>query len=112
MALITTCRHDVMLGVAMQLRPYQQEALDAIDRSRSNKCMIQMPTGAGKTIVFLNTALNHWKKVLVIVPTIDLRDQVLDRASKFYPDKSAMAYHSRDWRNTCWLTTCTSQSLR
>ncbi|MBL8193091.1 MAG: DEAD/DEAH box helicase family protein, partial [Blastocatellia bacterium] len=41
----------------ISLRPYQQEALLALDKSHKegkNRLLISLPTGAGKTIIFAN----------------------------------------------------------
>ena len=36
----------------IELRPYQTEALEAIKRSSSNRQLVSLPTGTGKTVIF------------------------------------------------------------
>jgi superfamily II DNA or RNA helicase len=56
-----------------RLRPYQIEAISALNKSSGILCM---PTGSGKTLVVTEYLRTHpeWKSI-VIVPTIDIRTQ-------------------------------------
>lgn len=63
----------------VKLRPYQHEAVEAIDAEFAKgigSTLIVQPTGTGKTVVFTEVA-HHWRegRVLVICPQIELIDQ-------------------------------------
>ena len=66
----------------VELRPYQQEALEAwLDAGRRG--VIELPTGAGKTYIALKAMERLNVSTLVVVPTLDLVDQ-WRRQLKFY----------------------------
>ena len=62
------------LTTQYQLREYQQEALDAW-RGAGDRGTIQLPTGAGKTVVAIAAIAALGVPTLVVVPTIDLLNQ-------------------------------------
>ena len=57
-----------------ELRGYQTEALDAW-RDRSDRGVIELPTGSGKTVVAIGAMAALDTPTLVVVPTIDLLEQ-------------------------------------
>jgi superfamily II DNA or RNA helicase len=57
-----------------ELRPYQQEALDAW-RENGDRGVLELPTGSGKTVIGIETIETLSSPTLVVVPTIDLLDQ-------------------------------------
>ncbi|WP_096391064.1 DEAD/DEAH box helicase [Halopenitus persicus] len=62
------------LSTAYDLRPYQREALDAwVDADRRG--VVELPTGAGKTVVAIAAMADRGRPTLVVVPTIDLLEQ-------------------------------------
>ncbi|SDY08951.1 DEAD/DEAH box helicase [Halopenitus persicus] len=62
------------LSTAYDLRPYQREALDAwTDADRRG--VVELPTGAGKTVVAIAAMADRDRPTLVVVPTIDLLEQ-------------------------------------
>ncbi|WP_302954549.1 DEAD/DEAH box helicase [Faecalitalea cylindroides] len=72
----------------MELRPYQQEAKDAIfnewDQGHS-KTLLVLPTGCGKTIVFAKVAeecVRHGDRVLIIAHRGELLEQASDKIAK------------------------------
>lgn len=72
----------------MQLRQYQQEAMDAIfhEWSQGNKrTLLVLPTGTGKTIVFskvIEEKVRRGERVLVLAHRGELLDQAADKLEK------------------------------
>ena len=71
----------------MQLRPYQQEAMDAILEAWQgvNRALLVLPTGCGKTIVFCKLAerlVSEGKRVLILAHRGELLQQAADKMSK------------------------------
>ena len=62
------------LSTAYELRDYQQEALDAWVES-NRRGVLELPTGAGKTVIALAAIADTGTPTLVVVPTIDLLEQ-------------------------------------
>jgi superfamily II DNA or RNA helicase len=62
------------LSTQYQLREYQQAAIDAW-RGAENRGVIQLPTGAGKTVVAIAAMAALSVPTLIVVPTIDLLNQ-------------------------------------
>ncbi len=70
----------------IKLKPYQIEAVEAIRYTftREFRQYIEMPTGSGKTITFLSYARQYHKKILIIVPSRQLMNQIYESALNFY----------------------------
>lgn len=80
----------------LKLRPYQEtcleSCLDAL-KEGSTKIGVSLPTGAGKTVVFVSLlerlqplfASPEATRSLVIVNSIELARQAADQARKLYP---------------------------
>lgn len=72
----------------MQLRPYQQEAREAIQREWSEgkkRTLLVLPTGCGKTIVFskvIEDRVREGERVLVLAHRGELLDQASDKLEK------------------------------
>lgn len=72
----------------MELRPYQQEAKDAIFSEWGNgikKTLLVLPTGCGKTIVFAKVAeecVREGNRVLILAHRGELLDQAADKIAK------------------------------
>lgn len=72
----------------MQLRPYQQEAREAIQKEWSDgrkKTLLVLPTGCGKTIVFskvIEDRVRMGERVLVLAHRGELLDQASDKLQK------------------------------
>ena len=62
------------LSHAYDLRPYQEAAVTAW-RDAGDRGVIELPTGAGKTVVAIDSIAKSGVPTLVVVPTIDLLDQ-------------------------------------
>ena len=66
----------------IELRPYQQDALTAIEaaaRRGIRRQVISLPTGAGKTIIFCNLILAQQTRTLILVHRDELVRQTLEK---------------------------------
>lgn len=73
----------------MNLRPYQQEAVDAVlaewDEQGRNKTLLVLPTGTGKTVVFSKVTeerVRQGDRVLILAHRGELLDQAADKLYK------------------------------
>lgn len=71
----------------MELRPYQQEAKEAIltQWAQVNKTLLVLPTGCGKTIVFAKVTeecVRNGNRVLILAHRGELLDQAADKVYK------------------------------
>ena len=64
----------VSVSHAYDLRPYQEDAVTAW-RDAGDRGVIELPTGAGKTVVAVDIIARSGVPTLVVVPTVDLLDQ-------------------------------------
>ncbi len=64
------------------LRPYQQEAMEKWKRNRYYGS-IQLPTGAGKSLIGIDAIRYVHERTLILVPNLALVDQWVDFTSKF-----------------------------
>ncbi|EMA67606.1 type III restriction protein res subunit [Halorubrum aidingense JCM 13560] len=62
------------LATDYELREYQREALDAW-RDAGDRGVLELPTGAGKTVIAIRAMVELGVPTLVVVPTVDLLDQ-------------------------------------
>ena len=62
------------LATDYELRDYQREALDAW-REAGDRGVLELPTGAGKTVIAIRAMVELGVPTLVVVPTVDLLDQ-------------------------------------
>ncbi len=62
------------LSHAYDLRPYQTDAVTAW-REAGDRGVVELPTGAGKTVVAIDAVAALGVPTLVVVPTIDLLEQ-------------------------------------
>ena len=72
----------------MQLRPYQQKAVDALKNSDAMRKLLVLPTGAGKTVVFSHYIRERAGKTLVIAHRREIVQQGLDAIQRVNPDRS------------------------
>ena len=69
----------------MQLRPYQQEAREAVQAEWAKgrkRTLLVLPTGCGKTIVFskiIEDQVREGKRVLVLAHRSELLEQASDK---------------------------------
>lgn len=71
----------------MELRPYQIEAKEAIEKSweKYNKTLLVLPTGTGKTIVFcklIQDQVSKGKRCLILAHRGELLDQAADKMAQ------------------------------
>lgn len=72
----------------MKLRPYQEEAKNAIQyewRSGKSKVLLVLPTGTGKTIVFskiIEDGVRDGERILVLAHRSELLDQAADKLAQ------------------------------
>lgn len=82
----------------MKLRDYQEECLKEVvryfsgnDREKTNRQLIALPTGTGKTVVFAQLStpkmMRPESKLLVLVHRDELVKQAVDKISKVHGDK-------------------------
>lgn len=64
----------ISLTTSYELREYQQEAVDAWLES-NRRGVVELPTGAGKTVIALAAMAACDEPTLIVVPTIDLLEQ-------------------------------------
>jgi superfamily II DNA or RNA helicase len=62
------------LSTTYDLRDYQRDALDAW-RESGHRGVVELPTGAGKTVVAIAAMVARQTPTLVVVPTVDLLNQ-------------------------------------
>lgn len=98
----------------VKLRPYQKEAIECIRKTFETdfRQYIEMPTGSGKTITFLQYAKTYHKRILVIVPSKQIMKQVVNSALKFWePWEISQKGDGKD-ENICKLHVCIINSIR
>jgi len=81
----------------MQLRPHQQDALDAL--AQHLKGQVTIPTGGGKTLVGICDAMREFqsetpKTIVVCCPRILLAEQLSAEFLEFHTDVAVMHVHS------------------
>jgi len=80
----------------MQLRPHQQDALDAMEKH--DKGQIIVPTGGGKTICMIHDAMREFSKfpqhtIVVVAPRILLANQLSAEFLEFITDPEVDVMH-------------------
>lgn len=72
----------------LTLRPYQQDCLDAICKLHAqgvNRQLVNLPTGAGKTVVFGSLIAKTGKRTLVLAHTCELLEQAREKILMLCP---------------------------
>lgn len=71
--------------MSLVLRSYQKECIDTIQSSfkESPRQLIQLPTGSGKTVVFWEYISKNCKSALIVVPSVQLAEQVKEQSKLF-----------------------------
>lgn len=74
---------------SLTLRPYQEEALDAIeaaDQGGQQHPLVALPTGTGKTVVFSELIRRRADRALVLVHRDELINQTIEKLGLVAPD--------------------------
>lgn len=86
------CYTGIQLGahsMSIELRDYQQEAVDAVISEFKNgvtKQLVALPCGTGKTVIF-SALIKHFNtKTLVIAHRTELLKQASDKLKRFWPE--------------------------
>ena len=83
---------------AMQLRPYQEQALHAVResyRSGHHRSLVVMPTGTGKTVLFAEISRLAKGPVLVLAHRQELVEQAREKISAWCDDVVAVEMAGR-----------------
>jgi len=85
----------------IEWRNYQLDCIETIKKhfQTSNKQLIQLPTGSGKTYIFLKYIKENCKKTLIICPTKELVEQVEDSAKRFGLENDLFAKNGSSFKN-------------
>jgi ATP-dependent helicase IRC3 len=73
----------------LEIRPYQQEALDAIVAAEARgvcRPLVALPTGTGKTVIFAHVIAGRPGRALILVHRDELVRQAVDKLSMVAPD--------------------------
>ena len=106
---------------AVMLRPYQEECISACLKALSmgiSRMGVSMPTGAGKTTVFVSlldriqptAARPEATKSLIIVNTIELAKQAAERVHELLGSKGVTVEieQGQKYKATGWADVCVS----
>jgi len=63
----------------MKLRDYQTDLITKISDTlnKNKKCLVTVPTGGGKTVIFCNLAKKLQVRTLIICHTVEIKNQIL-----------------------------------
>lgn len=71
----------------IKLRDYQIEAIDVMKATKEKeKTLIALPTGSGKTVIFASLVSQVEGRVLIVVPSSELREQAIDKIKIIDPN--------------------------
>ena len=63
----------------IELRPYQRECIEAIETAKTNRQLVALPTGTGKTIIFTTVAKKRNGRTLILAHRDELIQQAVDK---------------------------------
>ncbi|MBB5637203.1 superfamily II DNA or RNA helicase [Pedobacter cryoconitis] len=94
-------------------RKYQQRVFDRLDHYlRDGHLHVIAPPGSGKTILGLEVALRLNRPVLILAPTVAIRQQWIQRFSELFLQTDQIPdWISTDIRKPCLMTVVTYQAL-
>lgn len=97
----------------MQLRPYQQQAVDAVlaDRASGNPIVVAA-TGAGKSVIIAEIANILQKNILILQPSREILEQNLEKLLHYVPREKIGIYSaSMNEKTINMYTLATIQSI-
>ena len=75
----------------IELRPYQNECIEAIEtaeKTGTNRQLVALPTGTGKTIIFTTVAKKRNGRTLILAHRDELIEQAVDKLTMVWDDAS------------------------
>jgi superfamily II DNA or RNA helicase/DNA replication protein DnaC len=72
--------NDISLNTKLALRPYQSESLEQVEKAYkngSNRLLVSLPTGTGKTVIFSHLVARNEGRSLIIAH----RDELIEQAA-------------------------------
>jgi ATP-dependent helicase IRC3 len=84
--------------MSLKLRPYQEEAIAAVEEAAKRGCkrqLVVLPTGAGKTIIFANLLRRRGGRAIVLAHREELLDQALRKLRLVAPEISVGVIQGR-----------------
>ena len=73
----------------IELRPYQHECIEAIEsaeKNGTNRQLVALPTGTGKTIIFTTVAKKRNGRTLILAHRDELIEQAVDKLTMVWDD--------------------------
>jgi type I restriction enzyme R subunit len=109
----------VRQGETRQLRPYQQEAMQALDRSvelGKRRFLIELPTGCGKTdliVLYIKRLIEagHAERILFLVDRDQLAKQAIEAIQDLLPGYSSHWLKPGVVRQEKQITVCLLQTM-
>lgn len=93
-----------------KLRDYQQAVVDEMEKHEIG--IIQAPTGSGKTVMMISHLAKHNRPTLILVNTIELANQFVDRLVDFTDlNKEDIGFYGNGKRKFKPITVCILQTL-
>lgn len=83
----------------LSLYPYQQKALESVTKSFNlniHKQLLVMPTGSGKTILFIAITKHFNQKTLILAHRDELITQAYKKFKKFWPEANVNTYQGKN----------------
>ena len=108
---------DLLNQIGVTLRPYQQEAIDAVLTARRagvRRMLVCLPTGAGKTVIFARLAQLAQRQVLVLAHREELLQQAKEKLEQALGGQRVVAIERGSERGAddAKVLVCSIRSLR
>lgn len=99
----------------LNLRPYQEEAVTALEVSELQRPAVVLPTGTGKTVIFSHLARRHLgthgTRVMILVHRDELADQALSKLHAVAPHLRLGKVKASDNETGADVMVCSVQTL-